>query len=77
MGPYAKVDYNSLHLKIVNAEVSYPPPFQRERSGVGADLSYGMSTFASLLIPKQPIGKGRVRRRGKEGEKADMVSELT
>jgi hypothetical protein len=34
MGPYAVVDYNSPYL-IVNSLVSYPPPLQKERDGVG------------------------------------------
>jgi hypothetical protein len=34
LGPYAGVDYNSLDL-IVNSVVSYPPPIQRDRGGVG------------------------------------------
>jgi hypothetical protein len=34
MGPYAGVDYNSPYL-IVNSVVSYLPPLQRGRGGVG------------------------------------------
>jgi hypothetical protein len=34
MGAYEGVDYNSAYL-IVNSVVSYPPPQQKERGGVG------------------------------------------
>jgi hypothetical protein len=46
MGPYAKVDYNSLYLKIVNSVVSYPP-LQSKRGDVEEDLpSFSLSLFA-------------------------------
>jgi hypothetical protein len=72
MVPYAGVDYYlfSPYL-IVNSVVSYP--LQRKRSG--EDLSYWLSTFLSVCqFPKQPIGKGRVQRRGRKGVRADLMS---
>ncbi len=68
MGPYAGVDYNSLYL-LVNSVVSYP--FHTHYKGKGAE--WGRSFLLvehfciNLLIPKQPIGKRRVPRRGREG----------
>jgi hypothetical protein len=68
--PHAKVDYNSLHLKIANAEVSYelstPISKGKEWSG-GRSLLWDEHICTCLLIPKQTIGKGRVRKRGREG----------
>jgi hypothetical protein len=46
MGPYAGVDYNSPY-RIINSIVSYPSSLQREKGGVGENLSYWLSTFVS------------------------------
>ena len=48
MGHYAGVDYNSRYL-IVNFKVSYPPPFTKGKGWSGEDLSYCLSTFASVF----------------------------
>ncbi len=42
--PYAGVDHNSPYL-IVNTVVSYPPPQQRERGGVGTISPIGWEHF--------------------------------
>ncbi len=77
MGPYAGVDYNSLYL-IVNSVVSYPPPLQRVRGGVGKISPIGWAHFHlsayfhNMLFMSK--GKGRVRGRGREGVGADSNS---
>jgi hypothetical protein len=50
MEPYAGVDYNS-HYLIVNSEVSYPSPIQREMDW-GRSLLMAENTCICLLISK-------------------------
>ncbi len=72
-GPFARVDYYSLYL-IVNSVVSYPPPLQRERGGVEKMSPIGWAHFhLSANFQKNKI-KRRVRRRGREGVRADLMS---
>ncbi len=75
MGPgtHAGVDYNSLDL-IVNSVVSYPPPIQKTGVEWGRSLILDEHFCICLLSSKQPIRKGRVWKREREGARAYLKS---
>jgi hypothetical protein len=62
---YGGVDYNSPYLT-VNSVVSYTASLQREKGGLGRSLQLVEHICICLLIPRQPIGKGKKERRGRE-----------
>jgi hypothetical protein len=62
MGPYARVDYNSVYI-IVNFVVSYPPPLQREMGGLG---KISPISWAHLRISRTTNRKRESTEKGRE-----------
>jgi hypothetical protein len=77
MGPYAGVDYNSLYLYLIVKSTPWSaihPQFKGKGVDWGRSFLLVEHVCICLLISKQTIGKGRVRRREGEGARADLMS---
>ncbi len=71
MGPHAGVDYESLYL-VVNSVVSYPPPLQKERGGVGKIFDWARLHLSTNF--QTTNRKSECTRREREGMRADLMS---
>ncbi len=77
MGPYEGADYNSYYL-IVNFVVSYQPPLQRERGGVGGRSSPLVEHIWICLLISKITKRNResTKKRGGRGSELSLCLQI-